>query len=282
MITLNHSNWIWVTTKAHVNGQPISRVLVDNSSVVNILTLRVFKNLEKEETDLIPTEVSVTAITGEATKTIVVFPVEVLVGSKTSISAFFLENSSANFQVLLEMEAVAAAIKKALVQQIVDLDLALAPSQLEDHQPHVQDPLEEVNLGYWDNPKPIYISSLLNDEFKSKLKELLKNFKDCFAWIYEDILGLDQKLVKHCLPIKDDFKQYKQPVWRMSKKVEAKLKEEIEKYVEWISNVVPVVKKNVKLRICIDFKDLNRATPKDVYVMPIADMLVYSEANMLE
>jgi hypothetical protein len=29
-----------------------------------------------------------------------------------------------------------------------------------------------------------------------------------------------------------------------------------------------------KIRICIDFCNLNRATPKDEYPMPIADMLV--------
>ena len=33
-------------------------------------------------------------------------------------------------------------------------------------------------------------------------------------------------------------------------------------------------KKNRKLRVCIDFKDLNKATPMDGYQMLIADMLV--------
>ena len=33
-------------------------------------------------------------------------------------------------------------------------------------------------------------------------------------------------------------------------------------------------KKNEKLRVCIDFRDLNKATPMDGYPMPIADMLV--------
>ena len=33
-------------------------------------------------------------------------------------------------------------------------------------------------------------------------------------------------------------------------------------------------KKNGKLRVCIDFKDLNKATPMDGYPMPIANMLV--------
>ena len=35
-----------------------------------------------------------------------------------------------------------------------------------------------------------------------------------------------------------------------------------------------VWKKNGKLRICIDFRDLNRATPKDEYPMPVAEVLV--------
>jgi hypothetical protein len=38
---------------------------------------------------------------------------------------------------------------------------------------------------------------------------------------------------------------------------------------------VPVEKKESgKLRVCIDFRNLNRATPKDEYLMPIADTLI--------
>ncbi len=46
------------------------------------------------------------------------------------------------------------------------------------------------------------------------------------------------------------------------------------RYAEWVSNIVPVIKKNGKFRVCIDFRDLNKATPKDEYPMPIADQLV--------
>jgi hypothetical protein len=38
--------------------------------------------------------------------------------------------------------------------------------------------------------------------------------------------------------------------------------------------VVPVYKKNRKLRVCIDFRNLNKATPMDGYPMPIADLLI--------
>jgi len=38
---------------------------------------------------------------------------------------------------------------------------------------------------------------------------------------------------------------------------------------------VPVEKKDSrKIRVCIDFRDLNKATPKDEYPMPMADMLI--------
>ena len=39
------------------------------------------------------------------------------------------------------------------------------------------------------------------------------------------------------------------------------------------------MKKNGKLRVCVDFRDFNVATPKDMYVMAIANMLVDSTAN---
>jgi hypothetical protein len=46
------------------------------------------------------------------------------------------------------------------------------------------------------------------------------------------------------------------------------------RYAEWILNVVPIYKKNGKLRVYIDFRDLNKATLMDGYPMPIANMLV--------
>ena len=52
------------------------------------------------------------------------------------------------------------------------------------------------------------------------------------------------------------------------------------RYADWISNIVPVEKKDSgKIRVCIDFRDLNKATPKDEYPMPIANMLI-NEASV--
>ena len=40
-----------------------------------------------------------------------------------------------------------------------------------------------------------------------------------------------------------------------------------------------MLKRNGKLRVCVDFRNLNATNPKDMYVMPIADILVDSTAN---
>ena len=97
--------------------------------------------------------------------------------------------------------------------------------------------------------------------------------------------GLDRSIVKHRLPIKPGYQPFKQAPRRFNLNVLDDIKKETKRlleakfirpcqYAEWISNVVPMYKKNVKLRVCIDFRDMNKATPMDGYPMLIVDMLV--------
>lgn len=46
------------------------------------------------------------------------------------------------------------------------------------------------------------------------------------------------------------------------------------KYPYWLTNVVVVPKKNRKWRVCIDFIDLNKAFPKDSFLVPYIDQLI--------
>ncbi|XP_070031938.1 uncharacterized protein [Nicotiana tomentosiformis] len=97
------------------------------------------------------------------------------------------------------------------------------------------DSLKEVNLG--------------TDE------ELLKEFKDVFAWSYKEMPGLDPKLAVHHHVVKN----YDRPVKKAQKcfrldlvsLIESEVKKLIEagfirkvKYPTWVSSVVPVRKKN--------------------------------------
>ncbi|RDX82628.1 hypothetical protein CR513_36562, partial [Mucuna pruriens] len=71
----------------------------------------------------------------------------------------------------------------------------------------------------------------------------------------------------------------------MEPEVAVKIKEELEKqwkagflemakYPQWVANIVPVPKKDGKVRMCIDYRDLNRASPKDNFPLPHFDLLV--------
>ena len=148
------------------------------------------------------------------------------------------------------------------------------------------DPLEEVDIGDGSVPRPTYINKNLTADFKADLIRLVRECVDCFAWEYHEMPGLSRELVEHRLPIKAGFKPHKQPPRKFNPKIYDRVKEEIGRllkadfirpcrYADWISNIVPVEKKGSgKIRVCIDFRDLNRATPKDEYPMPIADMLI--------
>ena len=156
---------------------------------------------------------------------------------------------------------------------------------MDDLKVEVQDPLIKVNLGNEEEKKVMYISSHLTQEQFDEVLVVVKRFKDCFAWDYTELPSLDRTLVEHRLPIKKEHIPHQQPPRKMVNEVILKVKEEIERllqagfirpssYVEWLSNIVSVLKKNGKLCVCIDFRNLNTATPKDKYPMPIIDVLV--------
>ena len=50
-------------------------------------------------------------------------------------------------------------------------------------------------------------------------------------------------------------------------------------YPEWLANVVPISKNDGKVRVCVDFRDLNKANLKDDFSLPHIDMLVDSTTN---
>jgi len=77
---------------------------------------------------------------------------------------------------------------------------------------------------------------------------------------------------KYCLDIKEKIKA------GVSKLLEVGFIEEI-KCPEWLANIVLVKKKGGQIKICVDFKDLNRACPKDEFPLPNVDILVDATAR---
>ena len=86
--------------RAHFNGKPVSKVLVDSRSIVNVMALRMLRALGRCIGDLIETEVSVLTFIGGISKTLGVLPIDIIMGSKAP-PTFFVINHTANYNALL-------------------------------------------------------------------------------------------------------------------------------------------------------------------------------------
>ena len=162
--------------------------------------------------------------------------------------------------------------------------LRLDEQEARELKPH-QEEVEVINLGDENEKKEVKIGTGMSKEIQGQLCALLGEFRDIFAWSYQDMLGLDPDIVQHKLPLKPECPPIKQKLRRMKPKVSLKIKDEVEKqfnagflavakYPQWVANVVPVPKKDGKVRMCVDYRDLNHASPKDDFPLPHIDILV--------
>ena len=85
-------------------------------------------------------------------------------------------------------------------------------------------------------------------------RSLFHEFRDVFAWSYEEILGIDTSIVEHTINMYLDVKPVRLWLHPVHPKKAAAIKAEVEKRLhasfiypillsEWVSNIVPVMKK---------------------------------------
>jgi len=125
----------------------------------------------------------------------------------------------------------------------------------------------------------VFIGDHLTEEESEKLRQLLKGYRDCFAWNYQDLKGISEEVVVHTIPLRVDAKPISQRPYRTNPKVALTIQEKLKKllgvgfiykieHFDWASLIVCVPKKNEKLRVCVYFKKLNAHTIKDHYPLP--------------
>ena len=121
----------------------------------------------------------------------------------------------------------------------------------------------------------IQIDPHLSEEQKSKLEDLLKKHKDIFSKDETDIGHCDK--IKHRIDLTNEV-PFKQPHRRIPPSMIDEVRQHLEQLLAsgiirkskspWCSNVVLVRKKNGKLRMCVDYRMLNKRSVKDAYALP--------------
>ena len=120
----------------------------------------------------------------------------------------------------------------------------------------------------------IETDGLTNDEIHS-IKQLLERHKSIFSTGETDIGHCT--FIKHAINLTDD-RPFKQRHRRIPPAMIDEVRAHIEQlassgiiqpsYSPWASNVVLVRKKDGKLRMCVDYRQLNNRTVKDSYALP--------------
>jgi hypothetical protein len=111
-----------------------------------------------------------------------------------------------------------------------------------------------------------------------------------FAWSAKDLTGMDRNFIEHKLNIDVAVKPRRQKLIKMFDDKVVVINSEVQRlldasvirevmYPNRLANTMPVKKKNGKWRMCIDFTDLNKATPKDNFPLPRMDQVIDSAAS---
>ena len=102
--------------------------------------------------------------------------------------------------------------------------------------------------------------------------------------------GVPRGLAEHHLRVNPKVKPVKEHLRRSAVQKRKAIGEEVARLLaaefireiyhsEWLANIFMVPKKDDSLRMCIDFKHINRACPKDHFPLPRIDQIVDSTAG---
>ncbi|KAL0445004.1 UNVERIFIED_CONTAM: hypothetical protein Slati_2223100 [Sesamum latifolium] len=134
------------------------------------------------------------------------------------------------------------------------------------------------------------IGSQMEEATRREVVRCLQRNIDVFAWTPQDLEGIDPEVITHHLSIDPQVKSVKQKKRHFGSEKDKIIQIVIDKLVaaghveeiqfpEWLSNVFLVPKPAGKWRMCIGFRDLNKACLKDFYPLPQIDQLVDSTSD---
>ena len=113
--------------RGHINGKPVSRMLVDSGAIVNLMPYSLYKKLGGTDEELIKMNMMVSGVGGgDPIGAKRVASMELTIGSKTVAMAFFVSEVQDNFNLILgrdwihASQCVPSSLHQFLIQWIGD------------------------------------------------------------------------------------------------------------------------------------------------------------------
>jgi hypothetical protein len=144
---------------------------------------------------------------------------------------------------------------------------------------------QEINVGIDTDPKMIKVGAGTTKEEKEKIRKLVIEYKGVFAWSYDVLKSYKEDIIQHTVPILPESKPIRKKLRMTNPKLPPTIKKELQKLLNiriitptrhtiWLSNPVMVRKKMSLIRLCVNFKNLNKSCIKDNYPLPYMEMLL--------
>jgi hypothetical protein len=87
--------------RGHIDGERISRMLIDGGAAVNLMLYSVFKKLGREDDELVKTNLTLNDVRGNPMEARGVISLELTAGSKSLVTSFFIVEVQGNYNVIL-------------------------------------------------------------------------------------------------------------------------------------------------------------------------------------
>jgi hypothetical protein len=87
--------------RGHIDGRPISRMLIDGGDVVNLMSYSIFKKLGSKHNELMKTNLMLNGIGGNLIKARGIISMELTIQRKSLATEFFIIEVQGNYSVIL-------------------------------------------------------------------------------------------------------------------------------------------------------------------------------------
>ncbi|KAJ0455654.1 putative nucleotidyltransferase, Ribonuclease H [Helianthus annuus] len=292
-----------VVITSHLAHYCTERLFIDPGSTSDIIYEQCFNQFDQEDKDrLQAVDYPLAWFAGETVFPLgqITFPVRLTNGrhTRTEEVNFMVLPHTSKYDVLLRREsqgnfnmitsvphsavsfptetgvAIIYARREVISSDVLRRTKMVRPTpntQLEKWVLNARHPEQTVTLGH-----------ALSPNTRAHLKQLLFRNQDIFVWTPADMTGIPHEIAQHFLNTLPGIKPLIQGQRHLGSAKNEVMHEQVKellsagilrevKYQTWLSNPVMVEKQSGGWRVRVDYKDLNKACPKDCYALPEID-----------